>query len=554
MSDTPAEPPALVPRPSLTQRLSVTLRREPAGAVKFNIDGGEETVTVPGGSPDAVAPLPFDDEAFIASRNAFLAEVREDDDEDADSALTSPVATITSAPAPDVRVLPCSTSPSSSAPEPDAQTDAAASPCAAASPACTSPQSDAVPPPPPPPPAAPAATPTPAPAGVNIDIDIAALPSAAASPANDTDSSAVSPTATAAAADSAAPFSPASFFTNAASSNTAASSAARAAALSPTACAVAHAAAIGAPTAPSVPSIPGPPAALPPPLPTSSAASSAAPTPSCGSSAASAARAGALATVTAAEQRAVGELRVHQGATSHVVKSVHRTAHVTYDPETGRFSDVPPEWRDELAKAFGLPLALTASHAVEGYTARLPPVLLHLRESLIAHGGLATPGVFRVAPDNSAATAAKAALNACGGRFPPCDDVHIAANLLKVWFRDLPARLFAPLSETDMLACATPDAAGALLMAHFRDPHLTLLLWLLDLCADVAARASENLMTPQNLAIVFAPNVFRIADITDPTIAAKIDVMSHMLLCKKLTAFLALAIDWRAKDTTRPRP
>jgi hypothetical protein len=259
----------------------------------------------------------------------------------------------------------------------------------------------------------------------------------------------------------------------------------------------------------------------------------------------------AIPVLSASEQKTVGELRVHQGATSHVVKSVHRTAHVTYDPETGTFSDVPPEWREELSKLFGLPLALCASKAVRGYSGRVPAVLLHLKDSLLAHGGLQAKGVFRIAPEGADAAAAKAQLNDCRGRFPPCTDVHIAANLLKVWFRDLPSRLLDVIPDSrEIVDCESAAAAGATVLRHYRDPQLTLLLWLLDLCADVASCAGENLMTAQNMAIVFAPNLFKLADAAHAP--PGMDPMAQMALCKKYTTFLKLAIEWRATDPARP--
>lgn len=250
-----------------------------------------------------------------------------------------------------------------------------------------------------------------------------------------------------------------------------------------------------------------------------------------------------------ADLTSVGELQVHEidGGTS--VKDVKRTAHVTYDSITGQFTGVPIEWQDELKKAFGLPLQLCVSQEVEGYTGRIPPVLVLMKAYLIQHGGLQQRGIFRLAPEGNEAVTVKSQLN--NGTFTGCSDVNVIANLLKVWFRDMPSRLLDTIKETKLITeCDTKEQAGETITSKFKDPQLSVMLWLLDLCADVSTYSSVNMMNPQNMAIVFAPNLFKLADSgTD----SGMDPIQLMSVCKKYTSFLERAIEWRLTDTTRPQ-
>ena len=234
---------------------------------------------------------------------------------------------------------------------------------------------------------------------------------------------------------------------------------------------------------------------------------------------------------------------------SHHVSNVKRVAHVTYDPETGTFSGVPEEWEGELRKAFGLPLQLTISRVVPGYESRLPPLLCDLRARLTELGGLESEGIFRVSPDINTVLEAKEKLNR--GEALECTDVNVIAQLIKMWFREMPGKILDTLPEEDVYSCRTPQRAGEIVMAG-REPHRTLFLWLLDLCCDVSIRGQSNLMGPKSIAIVLAPNLSRIADpaLAPPTDLA--DIQRRMDLCKLQTLFFELAIWWRMHVESRP--
>ena len=70
------------------------------------------------------------------------------------------------------------------------------------------------------------------------------------------------------------------------------------------------------------------------------------------------------------------------------------------------------------------------------------------------------------------------------------------------------------------------------------EPNQSIYLWLLDLCVEVARHSSINKMTPQNLAVVIAPNLFT-PDDSDP--------MKNLLYSQKVANFLHKSILYRDK-------
>jgi len=229
----------------------------------------------------------------------------------------------------------------------------------------------------------------------------------------------------------------------------------------------------------------------------------------------------------------------------HTVKSVQRTAHVKYDAGKRCFVGLPKEWENALKKQFGLPPSLVQGED-HGYPARIPVVLLHLKQQLIAHGGLKVEGIFRLAPQVLDSERVKDLID--NGHFQECRDVHICANLIKVWFRDLPKPLLAVAESDQILNCSTDTRAGDL-MENFPEPYRSVFLWTLDLCLEVIEEATANKMTAKNLAIVFSPNLYRPPEITASM--SSVESLKVMTLIKQYTQFVELAIAWRRKNRTQ---
>jgi hypothetical protein len=230
------------------------------------------------------------------------------------------------------------------------------------------------------------------------------------------------------------------------------------------------------------------------------------------------------------------------------VQEVRRVAHFSFDPETGQYSDIPPEWRLELSKKFGVPLPLCATLAVDGYPGRIPPVLTFLKKWLIEHDGLEQVGIFRLAPEASEVQNVKIALN--NNNFHACNDVNVMAHLIKVWFRELPVGLLDYIKDKNSFLNLpdTAQAVGEFIETQYEEPQLSLWYWLLDLCNDIADNSTVNKMGIPNVGIVIAPNLYQPPEISDGALA--------MRLCKRYTSFCEKAIQWRLSEVgkeKRPR-
>ncbi|KAG1689415.1 hypothetical protein DVH05_002216 [Phytophthora capsici] len=185
--------------------------------------------------------------------------------------------------------------------------------------------------------------------------------------------------------------------------------------------------------------------------------------------------------------------------------------HVTYDAEHARYEGLPEEWRT-LNLQFGLPLEQVPKRRVEGYETKLPAVLEMMKTCFLAHNGVRTEGVFRLAPDQKEYNEVKAAIN--DGSFEDCSNVHIMASLIKVWFRELPVSLFNMLPEQQIaLTCELVDPDPKVVLQSLKTLpvlHQTAVLWLLDLLNEVIKHEHENKMTAKSMAIVIAPNLLTV--------------------------------------------
>ncbi|OQS00619.1 hypothetical protein ACHHYP_03261 [Achlya hypogyna] len=188
---------------------------------------------------------------------------------------------------------------------------------------------------------------------------------------------------------------------------------------------------------------------------------------------------------------------------------IKQEMHVTFNAELARYEGLPLAWRG-LNKQFGLPIDAVPKRKVDGYEAKIPAVLQMMKEYLVQHGGLETEGIFRLAPDRDACAAAKEAMN--NGVFAGCNDVHIIANLIKVWFRELPDSLFNVIPEKLIYkACGLGDPVQVLrVLTDVPASQKDVILWLLDLMAAVVLHEKATKMSAKNMAIVLSPNLFSI--------------------------------------------
>ncbi|KAJ2565052.1 hypothetical protein IW140_005482 [Coemansia sp. RSA 1813] len=189
------------------------------------------------------------------------------------------------------------------------------------------------------------------------------------------------------------------------------------------------------------------------------------------------------------------------------------------------------EEEEEESQAFGVALDKLVANDDNTVASMLPKPLLECI-SFIRREGLDTEGLFRRSPPSTSLRAAKESYN----RGQPVDlealgGVHVAAVLLKLFYRELPFAVFSsyaivrglPLANTtktndDSQAVAEQmDTVRARyvkeeVLGSLSKEYRRILCFTFALLSVVAQRESVNKMTAYNLAIVWAPNLARSAD------------------------------------------
>ncbi|GMH82317.1 hypothetical protein TrST_g12547 [Triparma strigata] len=198
------------------------------------------------------------------------------------------------------------------------------------------------------------------------------------------------------------------------------------------------------------------------------------------------------------------------GLPTNVTKGIH----VYYNEELAHYEGLPDgaEWK-VMNKQFGIPLGAVPKRTVKGYEERVPAVLEMLKNYLVKNGGLDIVGIFRLAPDKDDCNWAKQQINE--GEFEAVDDVNIVANLIKVFFRELPVSLLEQFRDEDICKIAEMEVGSGVLEAvegvcKENKAVLSLIYWLFDLMSAVVQNESVNKMSAKNMAIVMSPNLFSI--------------------------------------------
>ena len=212
---------------------------------------------------------------------------------------------------------------------------------------------------------------------------------------------------------------------------------------------------------------------------------------------------------------------------------------VLHDKETGLYTGLPQEWLEHLNKQFGVAPKDLPAMQLEEYEAKIPKVLVTLRSKLEEAEAYQQVGIFRLAPNASDNKAVKEKIDK--GVMDVAEekvDVNVYANLIKVWFRDLPDPLLNCVNPDLIEHVASPDEAGKV-VAKMPDPEKSIFLWLCDMCVDVAQYEKTNKMGAGNMAIVVGPNLFNTNKIENP--------MKAMTFSGKVVEFFKHAIVWRQR-------
>jgi len=94
-------------------------------------------------------------------------------------------------------------------------------------------------------------------------------------------------------------------------------------------------------------------------------------------------------------------------------------------------------------------------------------------------------------------------------------DCHLAAGLLKAYFRTLPYSLFPPEHYPSLLLVTKIDSeeeqvsvTKELLKSHVNPEDFNTLIHVFHLLHAIASRHEENLMSPRNIGICWSPTLF----------------------------------------------
>ena len=136
------------------------------------------------------------------------------------------------------------------------------------------------------------------------------------------------------------------------------------------------------------------------------------------------------------------------------------------------------------------------------------------------HSDLDLEGLFRVAPEMQEAKDMKKFFDTGQHLTNPAGihdfSLHCAANVFKVYFRELPEPLipfsmYDPLLQADARDLPDEELVPILREQMLKLPafHKVLLRYTLSFFREVTAHADKNMMTANNISIVFAANVLR---------------------------------------------
>ncbi|KAI4364188.1 hypothetical protein MLD38_020315 [Melastoma candidum] len=217
---------------------------------------------------------------------------------------------------------------------------------------------------------------------------------------------------------------------------------------------------------------------------------------------------------------------------------VRHVAHVTFDRFDG-FLGLPAEFEPHVPRT--APSASTTVFGVStdsmqlSYDSRgnsVPTILLLMQKHLYAQRGLQAEGIFRINADNNQEEYVRDQLNK--GIVPEGIDVHCLAGLIKAWFRELRTGILDSLSPVQVMQSESEEDCSQLVRL-LPPMEAALLDWAINLMADVAQHEHWNKMNAHSVAVVFAPNMTKMAEpLTDLMYAVQVMNFLKTLIARTL--------------------
>merc|ERR1712129_83600 len=197
-------------------------------------------------------------------------------------------------------------------------------------------------------------------------------------------------------------------------------------------------------------------------------------------------------------------------------------------------------------KIFGInPLRLSATLLSDQYKSCIPNILIRLKHEIFAKNDHLCEGIFRLAPCANQCKQIENELNANGLSSEQIfDNVNgaLLANLIKIWFRKLPIPILqnVDIAKIEKIQATQSMEDAKSVLDEVKEPYISYLQWLLDLCLDISKYEKDNKMSAKNMAVVVSPNLF------DPTKCK--NPMQAMTVSMAMVKFVELAIEWRKQQ------
>ena len=229
-----------------------------------------------------------------------------------------------------------------------------------------------------------------------------------------------------------------------------------------------------------------------------------------------------------------------------------------YNPDLVRYEGIDASSLS-VNQQFGVPFSTVPKIVVDGYTHRIPAILVLLWKNVLKSEGEKAVGIFRLAADKVVMEVLKRQLNT-GQYTGEIIEENVAATMIKIWFRELPTNILNIVDKSllDRVAGMGTAAFGdspseekrlagasnvmAAVEEGFRVNHaeqeFEVFLWLLDVMAHVVAHKAENKMSFKNMAIVVAPNLYSIEDVANP--------MAAMTWTSRIAQFTEVVLESRS--------
>ncbi|CAI5721874.1 unnamed protein product [Peronospora farinosa] len=173
-----------------------------------------------------------------------------------------------------------------------------------------------------------------------------------------------------------------------------------------------------------------------------------------------------------------------------------------------------------LNQHFKLPFRQVPRIVVPGYDERIPAVLVMLQQHFVAKQGYLTPHIFRESPSKAERDQAMIDIN-CGAFRGAKHDVRVLADLIKLWFRELPLPVLHEIPAGEMERLASAENVYLEVLSLLGRSERSIVLWLADLLSYVAEYQPHNHMGVDQLAVVIAPNLVRL-ETENPMVAVAV--------------------------------